>query len=380
MPQHDLWTEIAQALEAGRIGRRDFLRECIRWGLSAPAASAFLHACAPGDRPERSGRERGLEDRLNIYNWSDYVAEETIPGFERELGVKVTYDTYESNEELLAKIQAGASGYDIIVPSNYIVEILIAAGQLDPLSQEWLPNLPNLAPRFRSPPYDAGNRYSVPYQWGTSGIAYRSDRVRGKVDAWRVLWYEEHAGKITMLDDMREVIGAALKVLGYSLNSTDEAQLAEAKTLCIEQKRLLKAYVSAAVKPQLIAGDVWLAQLWSGDAFQAMREQPAIRYAIPKEGSAIWADNLCIPRSAPHRRAAHAFIDYVLRPPVAAAISNAVGYGCPNEAARPLIAEPLRSDPALYPPAEILDRLEWIVDLGAATRLYDRLWTEIKAT
>lgn len=379
MDARRLWEELAALARSGRVSRRDFVEECVRLGFSAAAAVALFQVCR-GERPPRgAAADESLERQLNVYNWSDYIADDTLPNFEREFGVRVTYDTYESNEELLAKIQAGATGYDVIVPSNYIVEILIAEGRLEPLDHARLPNLRHLDPRFRNPPYDPENRHSVAYQWGTSGIAYRDDRVRKTADSWRILWDRDYAAKMTMLDDMREVIGAALKILGHSLNSTDEKRLAEAKALCIEQKRLLKAYVSAPVKPQLIAGDVWIAQLWSGDTFQAAEEEPAIRYAIPREGSVIWADSLCILRSAPHKRAAHAFLDYVLRPEVSAAISNAVGYGCPNAAALPLVDEALRADPELYPPPQILDRLEWIVDLGEATRLYDRIWTEIKA-
>ncbi|MGH7545392.1 MAG: polyamine ABC transporter substrate-binding protein, partial [Gemmatimonadota bacterium] len=242
-----------------------------------------------------------------------------------------------------------------------------------------IPNRSNLAPRFASPPYDPGNAHSVAYQWGTTGIAYRSDRVRDAPTSWATLWDEAYGGKMTMLDDVREVIGIALKRLGYSLNSTDPAQLAEAKALCIEQKRLLKAYISAPVKAQVIAGDVWIAQLWSGDAFQAQAEEPAIEYVVPEEGSAIWADNLCIPKSAPHKRAAHAWIDYVLRPEVSAAISRKVRYSSPNAAARDRLPDEMRSNPGMYPPDAVMDRLEWQRDLGEATRLWSRIWTEIKA-
>lgn len=182
-----------------------------------------------------------------------------------------------------------------------------------------------------------------------------------------------------MLDDIREVIGAALKLLGYPLNSTNEKELAEAKAPCIRQKKLIKAYISAPVKASLITGDVWLAHLWSGDAFQAAGEEPRITYAIPKEGGTIWSDGMCILRSAPHKRAAHAWINYVLRPDVSAEISNKLRYASPNAAALPRIDEALRTNPSVYPPEDILDRMEWMVDVGVANRLYDRIWTEIKA-
>ncbi len=384
--------KLAVAVRSGRLTRRGFLKEACALGMGLSAASAFLAACAKSDKGGAGSEESGtggavnaasggepLEKELNVYNWSDYIAENTIPDFEKEFGVKVVYDVYENNEEMLAKIQAGATGYDIVVPTDYMVTIMIEQGLLAELDPAAVPNKKNLDPLFEDPPYDPGNQHSVAYQWGTTGYAWRSDKISAGTDSWALMFDPKLKGKLTMLDDSREVINAALKYRGYSLNTKSETELAEAKKMLIEQKKLLKAYISAPVKASLISGDVWAAQLWSGDTFQAQAENDQIKYTIPKEGCTIWTDNLCVLASAPHKRAAQAFINYVLRPEVGAAISNFVAYGTPNAAAMPLIDEASRNNASIYPPKEVLARLEFLKDLGEATRLWDQTWTEIKA-
>jgi len=296
-----------------------------------------------------------------------------LRGFEREFGVTVHYDTFESSEEMVAKLQAGASGYDLVVPSTYTLTPLVAGGLIAPLSTAHLPNLGNLAPHFRKLPHDPEDRYTVPWQWGMTGIAWRSDLVREPPESWEIFLRAGLAGKMTMLDDMRDALGCFLRLRGHSLNSVDPAELAAAKADALAAKPHLKAYLSAPVKGQLIAGDVWLAQLWNGDAAQAAREEPAIRWALPKEGGTLWIDSLVVPATAPHPRAAHEFINYTLRPEVAARIAEATGYGTPNQAAMPLMAHPVP-----YPSSNELARLEIQQDLGRASELWDRIWTEVK--
>ena len=232
--------------------------------------------------------------------------------------MKVTYDTYESNEEMVAKLQAGATGYDIIVPSGYIIPVLVATDMIAPLNKKYLTNWGNVSPIFQNLPSDPGSTHTVPWQWGTSGIAYRTDKVKGPIDSWAVFHDKQYHGKMTMMDDGREVIGAFLRYRGHSLNSTDPQQLARAKTDAVEAKKHLKAYISAPVKAQLISGDVWIAQLWNGDTTQAKAEQPNLGYALPKEGCTIWGDSMCVPKSAPNKRAAHEWMNYILRPDVGA--------------------------------------------------------------
>jgi spermidine/putrescine transport system substrate-binding protein len=315
-----------------------------------------------------------MEKELRVYNWSDYIAEDTVANFEKETGVKVIYDTYESNEELVAKLQAGASGYDLVCPSGYAVQVLLALGLLDPFNPKYIPNLGNVAPQFRKMVFDPTDAHTVPWQWGITGIAYRKDKVKAPPDSWAVFQDKQYAGKMTMMDDMRDAIGAWLKFRGKSLNSVDPADLAAAKADALLAKKNLQSFVSAPVKGQLVAGDVWIAQLWDGDTLQAKSENDKIAFVAPKEGSTIWCDSMCIPKGAPHKRAAHAFLDYVLQPKVGAAISTFTGYGTPNSAALALMEKPVP-----YPTAEQMTRLEYQTDLGAASQQWDQLWTEIKA-
>jgi spermidine/putrescine transport system substrate-binding protein len=315
-----------------------------------------------------------IEKELHLYNWSDYIAEDTVPNFEKEFGVKVTYDTYESNEEMVAKLQAGASGYDIVVPSGYIIPVVVATELIVPINKKYITNAGNISPIFRNLPSDPGDKYTVPWQWGTTGIAYRTDKVKPPVDSWDVFHDKKFSKKLTMMDDGREVIGAELRHRGHSLNSTDPAELAQAKADCIDAKKYLKAYISAPVKAQLISGDVWISQLWNGDTTQAKSEQPNLAYVIPKEGCTIWGDSMTIPKSAPNKRAAHEWINYILRPEVGAALSEATGYGTPNAAAAKVMKNPVP-----YPTDDELKRLEYQVDLGKDTATWDQIWTEIKS-
>jgi len=360
----------------GTLSRREFVRGAMGLGLGLGALGSAVAACGARDeaRPRTPAELGPIEGELHIYNWSDYIADDTVPNFEREFGVRVTYDTYESNEEMIAKLVAGATGYDIIVPTCYVVPVLLATGLIAPLHRRYLTNWSNLSPIFQNLPTDPGNAHTVPWQWGTSGIAYRTDKVTPPVDSWAIFDQRGLSGKMTMMDDAREVIGAMLRYRGHSLNSVDPAELAQAKRDAIAAKPQLKAYISAPVKGQLVSGDVWLAQLWSGDTVQAQAEQPAIAYVIPREGCTIWNDALCVPASARHPRAAHEWMNYILRPEVGAAISRATGYGSPNVAATKLLEHPVA-----YPSEEELRRLEFPVDLGEGTAVWDQIWTEIKS-
>jgi spermidine/putrescine transport system substrate-binding protein len=297
--------------------------------------------------------------------------------------VHVVEDTFASNEELLAKLQAGATGYDIIVPSDYMVRIMIEVGLLAKPNHENIPNITNIDPKFANPPYDPGMVYCVPYQWGTTGIGYNTEVFEEPPDSLAYIFdpeiASEYAGQFTMLNDSRESMGAALKYLGYSLNTTDEAQLTQARDLLIQQKKWVYAYDNEQFEDLLSADETMLAHGWSGDFFMAAVEDERIWYAIPKEGGTIWADNLCIPKTAPSRYTAEVFINYLLRPEVGAAISNFTWYASPNAAATEFIDPEILEEPAIYPPTEVMERLEWIEDVGEATPLYERLWTEVKA-
>jgi spermidine/putrescine-binding protein len=324
-----------------------------------------------------------LAKELHVYNWSEYIDPEIYADFENEFGVKVTEDTYASNEDLLAKLQAGATGYDLIVPSDYMVTIMRELDLLAPLNFDNIPNFSNISDKFMDPPYDPGNKYSVPYQWGTTGIGYDTNVFEEAPDSWSYLFdpnvAPQYAGKLSMLNDSREAIGAALKYLGYSLNTTDEAQLEEAKQLLIQQKQWVSTYDSEGYEDLLAAGETELAHGWSGDFFMAALEADQVWYTIPKEGAVIWTDNLAIPKTANSQHTAEVFINYLLRPEVGAKVTNYTWYGSPNEAAEEFIDPEILNEPAIYPPPEVMDKLEFIRDVGDATTLYDRIWTEVKS-
>lgn len=317
--------------------------------------------------------------RLNVFNWSDYVAPETIPAFEAEFGVRVRYATYESGEEMLAKVLSGNSGWDVVFPSNSLVEPMREQGLLAPLRHAWLANLDNLDEEFRRPSWDPNLDWCVPYMWGGTGIAYRRE-VTPPPTGWASLWEERLRGRLTMLDDPAEVLGACLKKLGWSVNSVDPVELRRAGQEARAQKALLRAYVNAEVRDQLVAGDVLAAQLWATTSLQAIEESAALAFVWPEEGFALYADNAAILRESERVELAHRFVDYLLRPEVAAAAAKATKTATTNAKARALLPESFRWNATLYPPPEVLRRGEWFAALpAAAQRLRDRIWTEIRS-
>ncbi len=319
--------------------------------------------------------------RLNVFNWSDYIAPDTIPNFEREFGLRIRYGTYESIPEMLAKVMSGNSGWDVIFPSGEYIQPMRDMGLLARLNHDWLPNLSNLDRQFQEPPWDPGLDWSVPYMHGTTGIVYQKS-LGWTPRAWSDLWDARLAGKLTMLDDPPEVFAACLETLGDSINSSDPGQLKAAQQRAIAQKPLVRAYLNAEVRDQLVSGDVAAAQAWAVTAAQAIAAAPdRLAFAFPAEGFPRYADNVAILRESGRLEAAHRFIDYLLRPRVAAAIVETTKTATCNGAAQSILPIALRSDPVLYPPPEILARGEWFAPQSAAgQRLRDRLWTEIKST
>jgi spermidine/putrescine transport system substrate-binding protein len=318
--------------------------------------------------------------RLNVYNWSDYVAPETIPNFEREFGVRVRYGTYESNEEMLAKVMGGNSGWDVVFPSQEFIRPMQAMGLLARLDHNMLGNLPSLAPAFRQPPWDNELTFSVPYMHGTTGIAYQKS-LSSAPRRWADLWDPSLRGKITMLDDAGDVLGASLEKLGLSFNSSNPDELRRAASEAIAQKPLVRAYINAEVRDQLVAGDVAAAQVWSVTAGQAIAVSNRVAYVLPAEGFGLWADSVSILRESGRIGLAHAFLNYLLRPEVAASIVRTTRTATANGEARRLLAPELREDPVLYAPDTVLARGEWIEPPSPASqRLRDRLWTEIKSS
>jgi spermidine/putrescine-binding protein len=361
----------------GRQGRQRYRRGRGFFVLAAPDVlivllAATLAACGgkPGPAPKV----------VNIYIWTNYLPQEVVDEFERRTGIHANVDTYDSNEAVLAKLQSGVADYDVAVPSDYMLQILIPQGLVRPLDHGRLPHLKNLDPRFLNQKYDPGNGHSVPYLWGTTGIGYDRTKVQAPVDTWAALFDPRHAGRILMLDDPREAFGAALKLLGRSINEKDPAILRRAAKMLKQQKPLVRTYNSADFANLLAAGDVDAAQGWNGELAEAVaRSNGRLAYVVPKEGGTLWIDNLAIPKGARNVDAAYAFLDFVMQPEIAARIVNHVHYAAANQAALPLIDAKIKNDPSIYPPQEVLNRCELIEDLGETTQLVDRLWTEVKA-
>lgn len=335
---------------------------------------------------ERCGDPGKLAEQLNFFNWADYMDEEILTQFEAECGVKVVQDIFSSNEDMIAKIQAGNSGYDLVIPSDYAVEILIKANLLAELDRSNIPNLANINPDNLGMYYDPENKYSLPYQWGTTGIAYNTTAFPdGPPDSWAVLFEPEllcqHSGFASMLDDERETIGAALKYLGYSYNDTDPAHHEEAKTLLQAQKECLAGYNSDNFNQTLAGEEVLVAHAWSGGTALARSENENVAFVIPKEGGAIWQDNMAIPIDAPNKYTAEVFINYLLDSEIGAQLTNYTYYFTPNKAAEPLLDESyfqLLQDGNMLVDEETLKRLEWI-KRDDKSIIFSDTWTAVKA-
>lgn len=342
-------------------------------GDSAPASSA------------RCGDASQLSDSVSFYNWGDYIDPDVLTIFEEECGVDVIYDTYSSNEDLLAKLQAGASGYDVIVPSDYMVAIMIQLGLLKELDYATISNMAHINGNFLDQPYDAGNVYSVPYMWGVAGIGYDADKVTPPPTSLAAFFdpaqAEQYAGKISLLNDSRETLGAALRYLGYSMNSTDPAQLEEAKQVILAVKPFILTFDSDTYSDIVMSGETVLSHGWNGGFATAIAENPDrnLAFIIPEEGLTLFIDNLAIPASAPNPYTAEVLINFLHEPEIAARISEAVLYATPNDAAVALLPDAIKNNSGIYPPQEALANTEYLNDVGEATQLYERIWTEIKA-
>ena len=318
--------------------------------------------------------------QLNLFIWTEYMPDSVLQKFTAQTGIKVNYDTYDSNEALLEKLQSGVADYDLVVPSDYMVRILINEKLVQALDKSKIPNLKNLDARLLNQKFDPDNTHSLPYFWGTTGLGYNKQNLKEPVDSWAVLFDEKNAGKILMLDDVRECFTVCLKLAGKSLNEKDPAVLKEMAAKLKAQKKLVKTYNSGDFANILASGDVDLAHGYNGQIAKAVHENPdKLAYVMPKEGGTVWMDNVCIPAKAKHADAAYAFLNFILQPEIGAEIVNAMSYASANEAAKKFIKPEILNDLAIYPNDDILKRCEFIEDVGDTMTLLDQLWTEIKA-
>ncbi|HOW84540.1 MAG TPA: spermidine/putrescine ABC transporter substrate-binding protein [Candidatus Aminicenantes bacterium] len=322
------------------------------------------------------GRSRPV---LSVYTWSDFIKPEIVARFEREQGCRVVIDTFESNEAMYAKLRAGASGYDLLMPSSYMVSLMQAQGLLARLDHALLPNLVHVDPEYLAMAVDGAMDHSVPYMITNTGIAYLDGRVSDVAPSWRMFGRTDLRGRMTMFNDMRETIGAALKLLGHSINSTDPAELAEAEAVLLEWKKNLAKFDNEQYKLGLASGEFLLVHAWSGDIFQVRRENPAVRFFIPEEGTVISCDDLVVPTDAREVRLAHAFINYLHDPAVAAENTAFIYFLCPNKDSYPLLPAEIRDNPGIFMDPKLRARSEIIGDIGAANALYVAVWDRLKA-
>jgi spermidine/putrescine transport system substrate-binding protein len=320
--------------------------------------------------------------QLNVYNWDTYIGERTIDSFTDKSGVKVQYDLYANNEEMFAKLKEGNPGYDLIFPSDYMVETMIALDMLVAVDHSKVPNMKNLIQEssFINPPFNPGLKYGVPYFWGTIGIGYRKSKVDGVPRSWGDLFEnDKYKGRIALLADSRAVIGIALKYLGYPMNSINPGEIAKARDLVIRAKKNIKTFAPDSGQDLLISGEVDLVMEWNGDIIGVMEEDKDLDYSVPDEGTMVWVDNICIPKGAPNIDNALAFMNHIHDPQVNAEIANTIHYATSNQAARQFIGKDDLANPAVYPPDSVVAKSEALVDVGKYARLYDEAWTAINA-
>jgi spermidine/putrescine transport system substrate-binding protein len=364
----------------------------------ATLAALALGACArKTDSSQAKGDEaaaatRGEAAELHLYNWNNYLAEETAKQFEASCGCRLVQDYYSDNEEMLAKLAAGATGYDLLVPTGNAVQTLIAQGALREIDHAKLANFRNLKPGFLDQFFDPGNRYSVPYAYSITLVGYNAEKLRElalPTHSWAVLFEPRHleklAGKVTVLDSQRELFAAALKYLGHSVNETDEARLKEARDLILRAKPYWAAFNASSYIKELTIGNIWLAHGYSNDMFQAAQDAAkakrpfTIAYSTPDEGAVLALDSMVMHRSGPQPDLAYAFMNFMLEGRNSAELSNMIGSGNANAAAMEFIDDAVKNNPAVFPDAEKLRRLEMLKDLPRRERrLMNRLWTEVK--
>ncbi|MDP9173373.1 MAG: spermidine/putrescine ABC transporter substrate-binding protein [Planctomycetota bacterium] len=345
-------------------------------------AALFPMAC--GKSPEATNSAPTTapsgDGKLHIYTWSEYLPDDVVKDFTTQTGIPVTIDTYDSNEVLTSKLASGVVSYDLVVPSDYAIQPLIHDHLILAIDKSRLTNFGNLDKQFLDQRFDPGNQYSMPYLWGTTGLAYDKKKIIEPIDSWDPLFDAKYKGQILMLDDMRECFVVALKKLGKSVNETDPAVLRQAADLLKKQHDLVRTYDSMNYDNKLASGDVILAHGWNGQMAKVVAAKPdQFAYVLPKEGGTIWLDNVCIPTCARNVDAAYLFMNFILEPRISARIVNGVNYASPNAAARQFVDPKIINDKNIYPIPDMLKGWEFLDDVGGPTmRKMSQLWTEIK--
>lgn len=345
------------------------------FAMTAAFSFSLLAGCGQSDS--------GVNGEVIVYNWGEYIDPETITMFEEETGIKVVYDEFETNEIMYPKVEAGATAYDVICPSDYMIQKMIQNDLLAEINFDNIPNIKNIGRQYfeQSKEFDPENKYSVPYCFGTVGILYNKTMVTEPIDSWSVLWDEAYADNILMQDSVRDAFMVALKRNGASMNTLDQTELETAKNALIEQKPLIQAYVIDQVRDKMIGGEAAIGVIYSGEAIYTKRENEDLEYVIPREGTNVWIDSWVIPKNAPNRENAEAFINFMCREDIALLNFEYITYSTPNDAARELIEDDdIKNSEIAFPDLSQYDHLETFQYLGAeGEELYNSLWKEVKS-
>lgn len=316
---------------------------------------------------------------LNVYNVGDYIDEELINEFEEKTGIKVQYSTYDTNEMMYQKVKSGSTKYDLVFPSDYMVQKMSREGLLKKINYNNIPNYKYVDKDFLKNAYDPTNEYSVPYMWGTLGIVYNKKMVKDKVDSWDILWNSKYRKNILMFDSVRDTMGVALKKLGYSMNTTNQDEINKAKDLLTKQKDLVLAYVNDDGKDRMVGNEAMMGIFYSGDVPMMVEENEDLAYVIPKEGSNKWTDAMCIPKTSDNQDWAEEFINFLCDPDVNARNTEYIGYSTPIKKGWEQLPDDVKYDKSLYPDEEILSKCEAFLDLEENIKKYDRAWVELKS-
>ncbi|MGO3755335.1 ABC transporter substrate-binding protein [Psychrobacter celer] len=351
--------------------------------LLAMAVGLVLASCSSSDNAAADGSAGASNETLNLYNWSEYMPQEILDGFEEETGIAVNYTTFDSNEAMYAKLKLldDSSQYDLAIPSTYYVEKMAKEGLLQELDKSKLSNFNNLDTSFTNTKVDPDNKYSIPYMWGSTGLAINGDSVDpATVNSWNDLWDPKYKDQVMLTNDVREVFGMALLTLGYSGNSSNTEEIKAAYDKLTTLMPNVKTFNSDATRMPYIEGETTLGMTWNGEAVMANDEGlTSLVYKYPTEGAILWMDNFVIPKNAKQVDAAHKFIDYLLRPENAKIVSEEIGYASPNLAAREMMDESVRNNPAIYPSKEVLAKAEFQEDVGdEALQVYQQYWDKLK--
>lgn len=346
--------------------------------LAGVIPAMMLTGCGGG------GEKSADAGQVIVYNWGEYLDPETLEMFTEETGIEVVYEEYETNEIMYPKIETGAVAYDVVCPSDYMIQRMIQNDLLAEINFDNVPNIENIGEEYlkSSQEFDPENKYSVPYCWGTVGILYNKTMVDEPVESWDILWDEKYKDNILMQDSVRDALGIALKRLGYSMNTTNEDEIAEAADTLIEQKPLVQAYVIDQVRDKMIGDEAALGVIYSGEAIYTQRENENLEYVIPEEGSNIWIDSWVIPKNAKNKENAEAFINFMCEPEIALMNFDYITYSTPNKAARELIEdEDIRNSTIAFPPASELERCETFQYLGdEVDNVYNDYWNKVKSS